>query len=294
MVDNRVKTGVYGLDEVLKGGYRENTVNVVLGGTGVGKTTFGFQFSLYGLLRGEEVVYLSMEMNKKQIIREFKDMGWDEIEKYLEENKFHVFQEVSGRDSLFLSTSLINKIKEYISNPEKVRIVIDPLTPLNFSFDQENKRKEINRFFESLREVGTTLVTLEKHGVEESGSEGVIPLYLADSVIQLQNLGFGELYDRTLKIIKHRGSDHGEGLYPFDIHKGTGIVVETSEKQLNKLKTKNKYEKTFKEAKNQIKNDFSGELKESLLKRIDLLQKGWTRDQDPKEVIENIIKTEKP
>lgn len=292
MDNNRVRTGVYGLDEILKGGYRFNTVNVVLGGTGVGKTTFAFQYSLFGLLREEEVVYLSMEMNKEQIIREFKDMGWSEIEDYIEKDRFHIFQEVNG-DSIFLSTSIINKIKNHLANPKNSRIVIDPLTPFNFSFNDENKRKEINRFFESLREIGTTLVTLEKHGIEEKGRKGVIPLYLADSVTQLQNLGFGELYDRTLKIIKHRGSDHGEGLYPFDIFKGTGIIVETSDEHIEKLKPKTKYQKTFKEAKERINQEFSGELKKSLIKRINLLEKNWTREQDPQKVIENIIQTEK-
>lgn len=293
MTNHRVKTGVYGLDEIIKGGLRPNTVNVVFGGTGVGKTTFAFQYSLYGLLRGEKVVYLSMEMNEEQIIRGFKDFGWNEIETYLENEQFNVFKELSGKDSLFYSTSLRDRINENLDDPQNSRIIIDPLTPLNFSFNEESERKEINRFFESLRDLGTTIVTLEKHGVEESGSTGVIPLYLADSVIQLQNLGFGELYDRTLKIIKHRGSDHGEGLYPFDIFKGTGIIVETSEEQLEKLRPKEEYTERFEEAKQIVKKEFKEDLKESILKRIELLEENWTRNQDPKKVINHIIKTEK-
>ncbi|PTD94826.1 circadian clock protein KaiC [archaeon SCG-AAA382B04] len=293
MNHKRVKTGVYGLDDILKGGYRKKTINIVMGGTGVGKTTFAFQYSLYGLFRDENVVYISMEMNQKQIIREFEDMGWNEIKEFINKDKFHILQESGGRDSLFLSTTLMDKIRDRLSENKENRIIIDPLTPISFSYDDENKRKEINRFFESLRELGTTLITLEKHTVEEKEKKGVIPLYLADSVIQLQNLGFGELYDRTLKVIKHRGSDHGEGLYPFEIFKGTGIIVETSEEQLEKLKPNTKYCNRFQEAKETIKKEFEGDHKEALLKKVNLLEKNWTSDEDPKKVLNTIIKTEK-
>ena len=80
----RVSTGIYGLDDLLGKGFRENTVNVVRGGTGVGKTTFAMQFSLFGLNRGEKVIYVSFEMSKEQIIRDCIDIGWGEVERYIE------------------------------------------------------------------------------------------------------------------------------------------------------------------------------------------------------------------
>ncbi len=39
----RISTGIYGLDDLISKGFRENTVNIVRGGTGVGKTTFALQ-----------------------------------------------------------------------------------------------------------------------------------------------------------------------------------------------------------------------------------------------------------
>ncbi|MBU4075904.1 MAG: circadian clock protein KaiC, partial [Euryarchaeota archaeon] len=65
----RVSSGIYGLDDLMNGGFRENTVNVVRGGTGVGKTTFALQYSLFGLNRGEKVLFVSFEMSEKQILR---------------------------------------------------------------------------------------------------------------------------------------------------------------------------------------------------------------------------------
>ncbi|MCJ7651899.1 MAG: circadian clock protein KaiC, partial [Candidatus Lokiarchaeota archaeon] len=43
-LDERIVTGIYGLDNLLGGGFRKNTINIINGGIGVGKTTFGLQY----------------------------------------------------------------------------------------------------------------------------------------------------------------------------------------------------------------------------------------------------------
>lgn len=285
----RVSTGVYGLDDLTGGGFRENTITIVRGGTGVGKTTFALQYSLFGLNRGERVIYVSFEQSEEQIIRDSRDIGWYEIEYHIKQgnlNLIHLF----GEDMTFPSLDLTEIVRKYmpLQNP---RLVIDPLTYPTF-YSEKEKRKSLSTIFKELRKLGTTVVTLEDPADGNTVSEGsAMPLYLADTVIYLQNLGFGELYDRTLRVTKHRGSKHGEGLYPYTIETGLGIVMRTSPKQIEKVRPKTKYDEQFKEAIEKTKP--MGIIGERLAAKIEALRKNWTRDEDPSEVLKLVLEEEK-
>src|SRR3990172_12239718 len=111
MKNYRVPTGVYGLDELMGGGFRENTINIVYGGTGVGKTTFALQYSLFGLDRGEKVLYVSFEMSEQQIIRDCIDMGWKVIKDYIDEGNLKIIH-IFGEDLTFPSLDIAEMIKK--------------------------------------------------------------------------------------------------------------------------------------------------------------------------------------
>jgi len=282
-MERRISTGVYGLDELLGGGFRNNTVNVIFGGTGVGKTTFAMQFLNYGLNRGENGIFISMEMTEEQIIRECRQMGWREVERHIERGNLRIIH-THGEDIIILSRFL-QEIEEEDGEGES-RIAIDPITPLIYNFQQRRHRKTISEFFNGLRKLGTSVITLEEmEGVE------TMPLYLADSVIHLQSLGYGERYDRTLRIIKYRGGKHGEGLYPFTIERGLGIVVEVTEDQIKRVTPNEKYGEYFEAARRRVM-EIDGELKEALLNRINALESSWTKDESPERVLEMFFRTE--
>jgi len=288
MKNERVPTGIYGLDDLMGGGFRENTINVVRGGTGVGKTTFALQHSLNGINHGEKVLFVSFEMSEQQILRDCRDIGWDDIKYHIEKENLKIIH-IFGEDLTFPSLDLAEMIKT--SHPHKCqRIVIDPLTYPTFYSDKEN-RKSLSTIFQELRKLGTSLIVLEEPANGSHSSDGsAMPLYLADTVIHLQNLGFGELYDRTLRITKHRGSKHGDSLYPYTIETGLGIIVQASEKQMDRVKPKNKFESVFNDAIKKTRT--MGAIGERLSTSIRILQKNWTRDEDPSNVLKLVLMEE--
>ncbi len=283
----RVSTGIYGLDDLMGGGFRENTINIVHGGTGVGKTTFALQYSLFGLDHGVKVVYVSFEMSEEQIIRDCGDIGWAEIKGYIEQGNLKIVQ-LFGEDLTFPSLDLSEIVKKSMPG-HNLRIVIDPLTYPTF-YSEKEKRKSLSTIFQELRKLGTAVIVLEDP--PDSNLVGsAMPLYLADTVIYLQNLGFGEMYDRTLRIMKHRGSKHGEGLYPYSIETGLGIVLYASEKQMERVKPKTKFDDRFKKAIDEAKS--IGLPGERLSTRIEFLRKNWTREEDPSQILKLVLKEEK-
>ncbi|MFX0173647.1 MAG: RAD55 family ATPase, partial [Candidatus Hodarchaeota archaeon] len=104
-----------------------------------------------------------------------------------------------------------------------LRIAIDPLTPLLLEIpDPNQQRNAINRIFSSLRKIGTSVVTIEK-GFGKTLTR--IPLFLSDSIIELEHIGLGGLYNRTLNVRKFRGSAHSEAPQPIGFEKNKGLII---------------------------------------------------------------------
>ncbi|MBD3207252.1 DUF2075 domain-containing protein [Candidatus Bathyarchaeota archaeon] len=76
--DPRVSTGEKQLDEVLGGGYRENSVVLISGNPGAGKTILSTQFLEEGAKKGERCIYVSFaEKEEDYYYNNMASMGLD-------------------------------------------------------------------------------------------------------------------------------------------------------------------------------------------------------------------------
>jgi len=210
----------------LDGGVNENSTTVVIGRSGAGKTTLATQFIRRGLQDGQEGVFVSLDENKEQIIREAVEMGWSDILDYLD-NELLVFIDASGREfSNFIRKELPAFVADWKGS--NARIVVDPLTPVLWSTkDLYEQRDLIGYMFKQTRKVGTVLCTLEEHGPGDlAGPETVIPMYLADCVVHLKFNSDHANPSRLLNIVKCRNSRHSPSAHAFQIVRGLGIVIE--------------------------------------------------------------------
>ncbi|MCK5547957.1 MAG: circadian clock protein KaiC [Thermoplasmata archaeon] len=223
----KVKSGIYGLNHLLDGGMNEKSTTVVIGATGAGKTTFAIQFIRRGLMEGQDGIFVSLDENKDQIIREAVELGWDDILTYLD-NEQLVFIDASGRE---FSTFIRKELPSFVADWEgaDTRIAIDPLTPVLWSTKEQYEQRELVGFMlKETRKVGTVLATLEEHGMAGnlSGPETVIPMYLADCVIHMLYKPFEGEVKRKIKIIKCRNSRHSEFSHNYYLMKGLGLIVD--------------------------------------------------------------------
>lgn len=262
MIIVRVETGIFGLDDLLGGGFRQNTVNAVLGSTGTGKTIFAIQFLLKGLEKGEKGIFISFDMDELDILDAVSGLGWNEVKEYIEKgqliiNKFFI------EDISYLNDDLFNFIMSAAG--DKTRIAIDSFTPLVSSISYKD-RNDVNWFFSNLRKIGTSVITLEEPpDGDQSDPSIVVPMFLANSVINLKSLGYGEAFNRTIRILKHRGSWHAEGVFPYRILSGFGIFIEGTKSAIESRKKVNLDEilKKYKISKKDIE--------ETLLRRMQSL-----------------------
>lgn len=66
-VEEKLPFGLELMDKITKGGLNKKSLNVVLAGTGAGKTLFMCHFAASTLLQGRNVLYITMEMAEERI-----------------------------------------------------------------------------------------------------------------------------------------------------------------------------------------------------------------------------------
>jgi len=223
----KIKSGIYGLNPLLDGGVNPNSTTVIIGPAGAGKTTFATQFLRKGLEEQKPGVYISLDENKEQIIKEAEEMGWANIKHYLEK-KLLLFIDASGKKfAQFIREDLPDFIQKW--EGADARIVIDPLTPVMWAIkDKYEQRELLSYLFKETRRIGTVVCTLEEHGSEPNltGQEVVIPMYLADCVIHLRYQILDDEEKRALKIIKCRSSRHSKFYHNYKIIRGLGLMLQ--------------------------------------------------------------------
>lgn len=290
MTTNRIKTGIYGLDQLLEGGLREKCVLVIAGSSGTGKTTFGMQFLLQGIENGEQALYVTMEEPPEQIMKEASYMGWD-VQKHFEKSLF--FIHLRGKNfKKMIEEQLPQLVKARSDYDIKTRVVIDPMTPVIWATpDKLEQRELIGKLFYTLRELGPVLATVEEHAQpgETVGEDVLLPIYLSDGCLQLEYYPLGGAFNRTIKIVKMRGTKHGEGIYPYMFARGVGIIVRTTSVEVPVQKGEEKsYAQIFDEA---IRSAELRKAPEAIINKLKIMKNNWNYDYSPEEALQIIFQS---
>jgi circadian clock protein KaiC len=219
----RVSTGLPALDSLMEGGLLKNSMTLLTGGTGTGKTIMCLQFLWEGLQKGEPCVFLSLEEEPEDIKADARQFGWD-LEKYEGKGLFRIMYHDPFETDV--SSVLVNQI-EYI---KAKRLVVDSMSMLGlYMKDQATVRKQLGKLMKSVKNAGcTTLITSEI--VEESKglSRFGVEEFVVDCVLVLNYLGIGEETNRSLQIRKMRRTNHGKDVYPFKMT-AKGIELSTGD-----------------------------------------------------------------
>ena len=239
-----VKTGIQGLDSILRGGIPRTNVILVQGVTGSGKTLVGLEFIYHGIVQyNEPGLIVVFETSPDKLIRDAAKFGWnlDEMQK---QKKLQIIftspqvfdQELRSPDSLLLETA---------SEMGAKRIFVDGIGLLvpdsgGSNATRTGYRELLQQLMESLsRENLTAMLSLEVGNAPNSIAIVDATDFLADTVIQLGRGRHGRSIRRSLEVLKSRGQDYEAGEHTLQITSVRGLEIfrrvqaplPTSEKQ---------------------------------------------------------------
>lgn len=224
MVFERIATGIPGLDKLIDGGFDDQSINLVAGGSGSGKSIFSLQFLLEGLKKREKVLYITFEEKKEDFYENIKRLGWD-LEKAEKTGRF-IFLEYSPEKVKMMLDEGGGAIESIVIKEGITRMVIDSITSFSLLFeDRSAKRQAVLGLFDIIRKWNVTSLLTVQYDPSSPKDKGLSHIeFEADSVILLYYPSSKGRRQRFLEILKMRGTNHSKDVHPFKIDKN-GIIV---------------------------------------------------------------------
>lgn len=221
----REKTGISELDSLTEGGVERNSVNLVAGSAGSGKSIFCTQFIVYGVEQlNEPGIYICFEEKKERFFSHMALFGWDLAR--LEAQKKFAFVEYTPEQVKKMIEEGGGLIENLVSKMKAKRIVIDSITSFALLYQNEVQKKEAAlSLFELLRKWNVTALVTQEISEEEVEKQEPGELgFESDSVILLYFIKEQNTRKRAIEILKMRGTRHSKRILPLDITP-KGIVI---------------------------------------------------------------------
>jgi circadian clock protein KaiC len=218
MSDDRVKSHIKGLDEMLHGGFLGQTANLVEGPPGTGKSTLGMQFIYNGIrYHNEPGIIVTFEEFPQHYYRDAENYGWD-FRQLEREGKLRVIMtspEVTRSDL----ESVGGNIETLARDMGARRILVDSVSHFDqLTADPVELRSVVYSFINALKREGLTSILTRESPVLLGGDEGENTIaFVVDSYILLRYVEIESAIRRALLVLKLRGSDHAKDIRQFEI-----------------------------------------------------------------------------
>lgn len=227
--NQKLKTGINGLDIILNGGLPSNRIYLMQGEPGTGKTTVAFQFLLEGVQKGERCLYISFSESREELESVARSHDWD-ISKLnmLELGSIEEQLKPESQNTVFYPSEVemnqtLSKLYEEVDKIKPSRIVFDSVSELRMLTESplhyRRQMLALKQFFSKIKctvLLLDDLTTSPKDLQVQSIVHGVINLLKFHPEFGTER--------RRLNIVKLRGINFGGGYHDYVIKKG-GVEV---------------------------------------------------------------------
>lgn len=211
----RVTSGIPELDEMCGGGFFRDSIILLSGATGTGKTLTATQFLFAGASHGERCLFLAFEESREQLFRNAHGWGMD-FERLEREGLLKViclYPEVQGLEDHLIA------IKRVLEDFHPQRLAVDSLSALERVAPLKSFREFViglTSFIKQQQIAGLLTATTPSLMGGVSVTETHIST-ITDSIILLRYVEiFGEMR-RGITVLKMRGSSHDKNIREFSI-----------------------------------------------------------------------------
>jgi circadian clock protein KaiC len=213
----RYSSGVGGLDEMTRGGWLRNSIIIVRGPTGSGKTMLAGLYARAGASRGEQVVYYGFEEPRHILLRNFREIGMN-MDPLIESGHLKVicrYPEATSLEDLLVDLRLgLEELKPSL-------IVLDSISSIEHASSEKGFRQFMIGVASILREHGRSALLTQTVASREMAEHSTPYLStIADAILTLDYSTEGYELDRRMRVIKMRGSDHEQ--HPYRLYVETG------------------------------------------------------------------------
>lgn len=220
--ETRITSGNEELDVMCGGGFFRDSIILVSGATGTGKTLVTTEFIAGGLNCGERALLFAFEESREQLFRNGRDFGTD-FEQMEKEQRLRIvcqYPEVMGLEDHLIS---MNKV---IRDFKPSRIAVDSLSALERVSSPKGFREFVIGLASSIKE-GQIAGLFTSTAPTLLGWSSITEAHISattDSIILLRNVEMNGQMRRALTVLKMRGSRHDKDIREFLIdHRGMHI-----------------------------------------------------------------------
>ena len=234
IMSGRTPTGIKGFDELIEEGFPTESLILIAGEPGAGKTTFAAQFLYEGATKlGEKGIYVCFAETKKSLTRNMLRFGWDferlEIEKRCKILDLSTAKEAGIQNNLDI-------ILQEVTNLKAKRLVIDSFTAMSMALSEDiDIRYLVHLLYKFLQKIGcTTLMIADTPWSSKKIGSG-IEEFIADAIILMHTYvdKSGEL-NRKIRILKMRRTNHSMKTHEYEITADGVNVLPTIRKEHEK------------------------------------------------------------
>ena len=218
----RYSSGLHGLDSMIGSGLLRDSIAIVRGPTGSGKTMLAGLYARAGAQRGERVVYYGFEEPRPILLRNFAQIGMP-MDEFVHNGTLQVlcrYPEAMGLEDLLVS------LRTGLEESQPSLIVLDSISSIEHSSSEKGFRQFMIGLAALLREHGrSALLTQTVAGTDVVEHTAPYLSTIADAILALDYKVDAEDLQRSLRVLKMRGSAHVTKPYHLAIEQG-GLRVE--------------------------------------------------------------------
>jgi circadian clock protein KaiC len=218
----KARTGIEGFDEITNGGLPRGRTTLIEGGAGSGKTIMALQSLVNGArMENEPGIFVAFEEHSGRIRSNATKFGWD-LEA-LERRKLFFLDAQTTPDLIqsggFDLSGMLSAVALKAKEIKAKRVVFDAVdVVLALMKDPAAERREVYRLHEWLLAHGLTGIITSKignyHGFADQPQMGFMQ-FMVDCSVTLNHEVVRGVSQRSLRVVKYRGSSFVENQSPF-------------------------------------------------------------------------------